>query len=96
MLPITSIEMDGLGQYEWTFTINIDRDEGLALYGWLDTDNDGVLCGLGGDIEQAGLTVLDTPLDYLIAADLRLDSPCIGVERLYSIQTTSPTDNDSG
>ena len=93
MLPVTSIEVDGLGLYEWTFNINIDRDEGLALYGWLDSDQDGIFCSLDGDVERSGLTVLGSgPLDYVMNADLTLDSECIGVERLYSMQTV----NDSG
>ena len=34
------------GAFEWTLLIEQNEDEGLALYGWLDTDLDGELCGL--------------------------------------------------
>ena len=95
MLPIESTNIDGLGRYEWTFLVDTDRDEGLAIYGWLDEDDDGVLCRLDGATESAGLTVLDwNGIDYDLNADLTLDQDCVGAERLYSIQMNAADETD--
>lgn len=57
--------------------------EGLVLHGWLDLDQDGVLCGVTASLmEPAGLLVLDYPA-HEIGFELVLDSPCKGAEALY-------------
>lgn len=74
-------ELDGPGAAEWTTLVPLGEGEGLVLYGWLDRDGDGVLCGLGAAPEPAGLVTLEFPA-HTIAFDLVLDSDCAGSSAL--------------
>ncbi len=57
--------------------------EGLVVYGWLDTDGDGILCAPGQASEPAGLSRLPEFPRHQLSLSLVLDTPCAGPERLY-------------
>ena len=59
MAELDRTTLSETGAFEWTLLIEQNEDEGLALYGWLDTDLDGELCGFNSDPELSGLTVID-------------------------------------
>lgn len=74
------------GQRQAEDTVPVSTDggaDGLVLYGWLDLDADGVLCGVStARDEPAGVVVLDYPA-HEIGFELVLDSPCKGAEALF-------------
>lgn len=78
---IDATEIDGIGAAEWTTLVPMGEGEGLVLYGWLDRDGDGVLCGLGAAPEPAGIAVLRFPA-HTIEFTLSLDSDCAGASAL--------------
>lgn len=57
--------------------------QGLIVYGWLDVDDDGVLCAPGQTEEPAGLVVVPDFPRHQANIDLLLNTPCAGAERLY-------------
>ena len=84
LLEIDKLKIDALGPYEWTLRVDRNQHEGLAIYGWLDRDNDGVLCHLYGEREPAGLLVLNwTSIDHFAQVDILFDQECAAAESLY-------------
>jgi len=80
---IAETTIDGPGPVEWTALVPIDGGEGLVVYGWLDVDGDGLLCGLDASPEPAGvIEVAGFPAHALTFA-LVLDTPCAGPSALY-------------
>lgn len=80
---IDTTTLDAPGPLEWTTLVPQGEGQGLVLYGWLDRDGDGLLCGLGADPEPAGvLELTDFPAHQLDVA-LVLDTPCAGASALY-------------
>lgn len=56
------------------------QGEGLVVYGWLDTDGDGVLCAVGKPAEPAGrVRVVGFP-SHNVNLSLLLDKQCVGSE----------------
>ena len=84
MAELDRTTLSEVGAFEWTLLVEQNEDEGLALYGWLDSDLDGELCGLNGEPELSGLTVIDyNEVNYNFDLELNLEHSCVGVERLY-------------
>jgi hypothetical protein len=74
---------DAAGAIEWTALVPIDEGEGLVVYGWLDIDGDGLLCGLGGAPEPAGVIEIAGFPAHALSFALVLDTPCAGPTALY-------------
>lgn len=56
------------------------KGEGLVVYGWLDTDGDGVLCAVGKPAEPAGLVRVVGFPSHNVNISLLLDKQCLGSE----------------
>jgi len=68
---------------EHTLLVPLGLGEGLAVFGFMDVDGDGVHCAVGQDGEPSGI-VVTTELDgHSLALDLLLDSACLGPEALH-------------
>lgn len=80
---IAEVEQDGPGPARWTSRVPIDEGEGLVLYGWLDVDGDGILCGLDGATEPAGVVELGGFPAHALDFSLTLEHPCAGPSALY-------------
>jgi len=76
-------ELEAPGPVEWTTLVPIDDGEGLVLYGWLDVDGDGTLCGLDAAPEPAGLIALRDFPAHALTFTLTLTTPCAGPSALY-------------
>ena len=78
-----AVEWTALVPVEWTALVPIDEGQGLVVYGWLDVDGDGLLCGLDASPEPAGvIEVAGFPAHALTFA-LVLDTSCAGPWTLY-------------
>ena len=81
---IAAFSQDGPGAYQLTVDVPTDPGaEGLALYAWQDRDGDGVLCGLDGAVEPAGVAEAEGWPAYALTVDIDLDTDCAGPEALY-------------
>jgi hypothetical protein len=80
---IDATEVAAPGRAEWTTLVPIDEGEGLVLYGWLDVDGDGILCGLDAAPEPAGIVVLTGFPAHALTFALTLDTACAGPSALY-------------
>lgn len=76
--------ISSLGPTSQSLLYPIDEGAGLVVYGWLDTDGDGVLCAPGKPrTEPAGLVVVDGFPAHSLSYSLILDTACAGPESLY-------------
>lgn len=80
---IDDTEIDAPGPARWTTLVPVGEGEGLVLYGWLDIDGDGLLCGLDADPEPAGVVVLTGFPAHALEFSLVLDTACAGPSALY-------------
>jgi len=80
---IAEVTFDAPGAVEWTALVPVDEGEGLVVYGWLDSDGDGLLCGLDASPEPAGVIALAGFPDHALTFALVLDAPCAGPSALY-------------
>lgn len=76
-------ELDAPGPATWTTLVPLDEGEGLVLYGWLDVDGDGRLCGLAAGPEPAGIVELEKFPAHALTFTLTLETPCAGPSALY-------------
>lgn len=79
---IDETEIEGAGEASWTTLVPLGVGEGLVLYGWMDVDGDGVLCGVGGEAEPAGIVEL-AGVEHALEFSLVLAEPCAGASALY-------------
>ena len=73
-----------IGSTSQTLLYPKDDGAGLIVYGWLDTDGDGVLCAPGKPrTEPAGLVKVSGYPAHALSYTLTLDTPCVGPEFFY-------------
>ena len=72
-----------VGAYSHEFEYPVEKGEGLLVYAWIDTDEDGVLCTPTVRTDRAGLTELEGFTTGEVTADVELDTPCAGPEWFY-------------
>lgn len=73
-----------IGVTSTTLLIPHEEGTGLVVYGWLDSDGDGVLCAPGKPrTEPAGIIVVSGYPAHSLSYSLTLDTPCAGPESLY-------------
>lgn len=80
---VAETTMDAPGAVDWTALVPIDEGEGLVVYGWLDVDGDGLLCGLDASPEPAGVIVVAGFPAHALTFALELDTPCASPSALY-------------
>jgi len=80
---VDETELDGPGAATWTTLVPQDEGQGLVLYGWLDLDDDGLLCAPGAAPEPAGLVEIAGFPAHSLAFTLTLDAPCAGASALF-------------
>ncbi|TKD09236.1 hypothetical protein [Polyangium fumosum] len=73
----------GVGPVRETVLYPLDEGEGLVVYGWLDSDGDGVHCAPGQTEEPAGLVKVAGFPAHALSFSLTLRAPCVGPESLY-------------
>jgi hypothetical protein len=71
------------GEYSHTFEYTIDRGEGLLVYAWLDTDDDGILCTPSVRVDRAGLVEVTDFAPGAVTADVEMTVPCAGPDWFY-------------
>lgn len=59
------------------------KGQGLLIYGWLDTDGDGVLCAPGKLPEPSGLFRVSSFPAHSVEVQLVLDKRCAALEALF-------------
>ncbi len=59
------------------------KGQGLIIYGWIDTDGDGVLCAPGKPSEPSGLFRVSSFPAHGVEVRLILDKRCAAVESLF-------------
>jgi len=80
--PIEETTFDGPDlMYELLYPLHAGT--GLVLYGWQDTDGDGLLCAPGVPAEASGIRAVAAFPSHAVSVDLLLDSECRGPEGLY-------------
>ncbi len=68
--------------FDETLLYPVDRGEGLVVYGWLDSDGDGVFCA-PGKVERSGLVeILPFPA-HEVDRGFTLSAQCAGPEALF-------------
>ena len=76
--------LSAIGPTSKTLLVPKDDGAGLIVYGWLDADGDGVLCGPDKPrTELAGLVQISGYPAHSLSYSLVLDTPCVGPELLY-------------
>lgn len=80
---IDETELAGPGAAMWTTLVPLDEGAGLVLYGWLDLDDDGLLCAPGAAPEPAGVVEIAGFPAHSLAFTLTLDTPCAGASALF-------------
>ncbi|MBL9100654.1 MAG: hypothetical protein JNL82_06840 [Myxococcales bacterium] len=80
---VDATSVDAPGPTSWTTLVPLGEGEGLVLYGWLDVDGDGLLCGLDAAPEPAGVVELAGFPDHALEFSLVLDAACAGPSALY-------------
>ncbi|MRG93507.1 hypothetical protein [Polyangium spumosum] len=73
----------GVGPVRETLLHPRDVGEGLVVYGWLDSDGDGIHCAPGQTEEPAGLVEVAGFPAHALSFSLTLSAPCVGPESLY-------------
>ncbi|MDI1434100.1 hypothetical protein [Polyangium sorediatum] len=73
----------GVGPVREVVLYPLDEGEGLVVYGWLDSDGDGVHCAPGQTEEPAGLVKVAGFPAHALSFSLTLRAPCVGPESLY-------------
>jgi len=73
----------GVGPVRETLLYPLDVGDGLVVYGWLDSDGDGILCAPGQTEEPAGLVRVRGFPAHALSFSLTLRTPCVGPESLY-------------
>ena len=76
---LETLSFDEDGAFELTLAVPLGLGSGLAAYAWQDSDEDGLLCGLGADNELSGADVVEQ-LDFEVDFDIWLTEPCAGAE----------------
>lgn len=80
---IDEATFDAAEAIEWTVLVPIDEGEGLVVYGWLDSDGDGLLCAPGSMPEPAGAVEIAGFPAHALSFSLALETPCAGPSALY-------------
>lgn len=80
---VDETRVDSPGPASWTTLVPLGEGEGLVLYGWLDLDGDGLLCGLDAAPEPAGVALLAGFPAHALEFSLALDTACAGPSALY-------------
>ncbi len=73
----------GIGPVRETLLYPLDVGDGLVVYGWLDSDRDGIHCAPGQTEEPAGLVKVAGFPAHALSFTLLLRHPCVGPESLY-------------
>jgi hypothetical protein len=73
----------GVGPVRETVLYPLDVGDGLVVYGWLDSDGDGVHCAPGQTEEPAGIVRVTGFPAHTLSFSLTLSAPCVGPESLY-------------
>lgn len=69
------------GDVSLTWLHPIDEGTGVVIYAWQDDDGDGNFCSPETRDEMSAIVVFEE-VEHRLTADLVLDNPCIGPERL--------------
>lgn len=80
---IDETEIEGPGETSWTTLVPLGEGEGLVLYGWLDVDGDGLLCGAGTEVEEPAGVVVLAGVEHSLEFSLELGTGCAGPSALY-------------
>lgn len=80
---VDATELEAVGPIAWTALIPVDVGEGLVLYGWLDRDEDGLLCGRDAAPEPAGVVELAGFPAHALDFSLVLAADCAAPTALF-------------
>ncbi len=88
--PLGLIESWDAGEFtaptttvEHSLLVPLGEGSGLAVYAYLDIDDDAILCNIGQADEPSGIVVVDEIAEHSLALTIVLESACFGPEGLH-------------
>lgn len=84
LYPFASRTLPSLGDVQETVLYPKEKGKGLLVYGWADSDGDGLFCGAGQPrVEPSGAVLVEGFPAHALSFRLSLGTPCAGPEVLY-------------